>query len=233
MLIIIVIYNFLALEFLYQKVGVIHGDISMNNIMINRVWNYGPNDTPSLLRIIACAKARKATCANIGPQSVVQVSATSTTVVRAPTAFTPSIIQTSTTSAAQVLATSGPPQVISATATSLTVVQAPCPVPATAVAVVQVAATSAIQQLAPTFQVSTASAHVDSAPATYDPATCALIDKSRASSVGAVVDYAGTTEHIEFAGMIIDCDFMRYEGQEINLTSVRNFSIDMFNYAHR
>lgn len=45
------------LEFLSQKAHVIHGDISINNIMINRVWDYESNKSPSQLCTLASTKA--------------------------------------------------------------------------------------------------------------------------------------------------------------------------------
>ncbi|KAF8971030.1 hypothetical protein BDZ97DRAFT_1753385 [Flammula alnicola] len=46
-----------ALDFLNTKAMVIHGDLSINNILINRVWNHGPDDSPSRLRSLAFADA--------------------------------------------------------------------------------------------------------------------------------------------------------------------------------
>lgn len=43
-----------GLDFLNGKARVIHGDLSMNNIMIGRVWPKGSAQTPSQLRNIAC-----------------------------------------------------------------------------------------------------------------------------------------------------------------------------------
>ena len=42
-----------VLEFLSEKANVIHGDISVNNILINHVWNGLLEDSPSQLRILA------------------------------------------------------------------------------------------------------------------------------------------------------------------------------------
>lgn len=41
------------MEFLSEKGNVIHGDISINNILINRVWEYSVEDSPSRLRALA------------------------------------------------------------------------------------------------------------------------------------------------------------------------------------
>jgi hypothetical protein len=41
------------LEFLSEKGNVIHGDISINNILINRVWDYSLEDSPTQLQILA------------------------------------------------------------------------------------------------------------------------------------------------------------------------------------
>ena len=51
---------FSALEFLSTKAKVIHGDISINNILINQVWNYEPGCSPSQLRHVATSKANTA-----------------------------------------------------------------------------------------------------------------------------------------------------------------------------
>lgn len=186
----------LALEFLYQTVGVIHGDISLNNIMINRVWKHVPGNSPSRLRIMACSNSRTLTFRTNRANSACRIGQVSTTTV----------IQTPTT--------------------STTVVQASVPSttqgPTTAsTAVVHVPATSdepATSELIPSVQVLATSP--------------ALTVQEHSSGVGIMVDYKGTTEHIESAGMVIDCDFMRYAGQEINLTSVRKFSIDTFNCVY-
>ncbi len=45
----------LALDFLHRKGHVLHGDLSMYNIMIGRVWPEESDLTPSELRAIACA----------------------------------------------------------------------------------------------------------------------------------------------------------------------------------
>jgi hypothetical protein len=37
-----------VLEFLNKKANVIHGDLSINNIVINRVWDHGPNDSSTV-----------------------------------------------------------------------------------------------------------------------------------------------------------------------------------------
>ena len=42
-----------VLEFLSDKGNVIHGDISINNILINRVWGCSVEDSPSQLRVLA------------------------------------------------------------------------------------------------------------------------------------------------------------------------------------
>src|SRR6266576_3165225 len=42
-----------VLEFLSQKGNVIHGDISINNILINRVWDCSLEDSPARLRLLA------------------------------------------------------------------------------------------------------------------------------------------------------------------------------------
>lgn len=41
------------MEFLSQKGNVIHGDISINNILINRVWDCSLEDSPARLRLLA------------------------------------------------------------------------------------------------------------------------------------------------------------------------------------
>ncbi|KJA23319.1 hypothetical protein HYPSUDRAFT_201598 [Hypholoma sublateritium FD-334 SS-4] len=255
-----------SLEFLYKAVGVIHGDISMNNILINRVWKHEPNNSPSRLRIIACSNARNRAYVNIlnnsAPQaSTVQVSATSTTVIQAPTNYT-TVVQASATSTAQALTSfnhgrsdTGASLGALAATTSITLLQA----------------TSAADQASgtvasvPMLQVSTTSAHFDSPPTATSvalvevPATPVAVVEVPATSVAVVevpatsevpattestlmlqasatsadispalavqadvrpsVDYMGTAEHIEYAGMLIDCDFMRHAGQETNLTS--------------
>lgn len=48
---------FSVLEFLNTKAKVIHGDVSISNIMINRIWTHGPNDSPTQLRALATARA--------------------------------------------------------------------------------------------------------------------------------------------------------------------------------
>lgn len=48
-----------VLDFLDKKAKVIHGDLSINNIMINRVWDHGEKDLPSQLRTRAFAGAYK------------------------------------------------------------------------------------------------------------------------------------------------------------------------------
>ncbi|KAF9470602.1 hypothetical protein BDN70DRAFT_821141 [Pholiota conissans] len=40
-----------VLDFLNSKARVIHGDISINNILIRRIWDHGPNDSPSQLLV--------------------------------------------------------------------------------------------------------------------------------------------------------------------------------------
>ncbi|KJA13689.1 hypothetical protein HYPSUDRAFT_114335, partial [Hypholoma sublateritium FD-334 SS-4] len=45
------------LDFLNTKAKVIHGDLSINNILINRLWDYGPDNSPSHLRKLASTKA--------------------------------------------------------------------------------------------------------------------------------------------------------------------------------
>lgn len=44
-----------GLDFLNRKARVIHGDLSVNNVMISRVWPKESAKTPSQLRAIACA----------------------------------------------------------------------------------------------------------------------------------------------------------------------------------
>jgi hypothetical protein len=51
---------FSALEFLSTKAKVIHGDLLINNILINRVWNYEPGCSPSKLCHLATSKANMA-----------------------------------------------------------------------------------------------------------------------------------------------------------------------------
>ena len=41
------------MEFLSERGNVIHGDISINNILINHVWEYSVKDSPSRLRALA------------------------------------------------------------------------------------------------------------------------------------------------------------------------------------
>jgi hypothetical protein len=132
---------FSALEFLSTKAEVIHGDISINNILINRVWNYEPGYSPSHLRHLATSKA------NMAPH------------------VSESMSQSGSGSNAG--------------------------------AVVQ--------------------SHDISAPVVEGPATALVVDPSATS-----VDYGGTSEFIESAGMVIDCDFMRFLGQITHQTSVRN-----------
>lgn len=222
------IANFLlALEFLHQKAGVIHGDISMNNIMINRVWRHGPNDSPSQLRAIASGYSNSIIYAkdhdNSTSQSIAQASSTSTAVIQAPDTFT-TVIQASATSAAQALVTPAPIGVVSAVATSVAVVQASATpavgqVPVTST-IIQALATSAVVQV-PIPLVLSGPEPSTSITVVEEPAALAVV-RAPASHVGPPVAYTGTTEHIESSGMIIDCDFMRFEGQETHLTSVRN-----------
>lgn len=42
--------NYIALEFLNVHAKVVHGDLSFNNIMINRVWQHKHDQSPSDLR---------------------------------------------------------------------------------------------------------------------------------------------------------------------------------------
>jgi hypothetical protein len=42
--------NYIALEFLNVHAQVVHGDLSFNNIMINRVWQHKRDRSPSDLR---------------------------------------------------------------------------------------------------------------------------------------------------------------------------------------
>ncbi|KAF9477569.1 hypothetical protein BDN70DRAFT_881054 [Pholiota conissans] len=72
-----------ALEFLNTKADVIHGDLSINNILINRVWNHTPDNTPSKLRSLAFQVGDADTTPNISgsneqnnlPTQSVQISA--------------------------------------------------------------------------------------------------------------------------------------------------------------
>ena len=47
------------LEFL-DKAGVSHGDVSISNAMINRIFDHGPADSPTQLRILVRQKAEAA-----------------------------------------------------------------------------------------------------------------------------------------------------------------------------
>ncbi|KAF8155840.1 hypothetical protein B0H34DRAFT_808831 [Crassisporium funariophilum] len=116
-----------TLEYLSTTAGVIHGDISINNVLINRVWNYKPGHSPSQLCDRAIIKLQTNMNANVGP--VIQ-----------PPAVPAPVIQSS--------AVQGP------------VVQGPAPL---------------------------------------------VVDTSDSS-----IDSEGTTKFIESAGMVIDCDFMRF-----------------------
>jgi hypothetical protein len=141
---------FSALEFLSTKAMVIHGDISINNILINRVWNYESGCSPSQLRHLATSKADTASdVSDVG-------------------FYDNTMSQSGSGSSAGAI--------IQSLDISAPVVQAPAPALA-----------------------------IDT------------IDTSTAS-----VDYGGTSEFIESAGMVIDCDFMRLLGQTTNQTSVRN-----------
>lgn len=219
---------FLGLEFLSNKVGVIHGDISMNNIMINRVWHHGPDDSPSQLRAIACAAASNISQASTSPTAINQASATSTAINRTPA------VSATAASAAQVPITLPPltqapaaPIIAQAPAASA-IAQAPA-----ASAVGQAPATSAVaaatisQTLTTTSAIAGGLVTSESVPAAPPFAS--------ASEDGSVADVAGTTEHIESAGMLIDCDFMRYCNQDTHLTSVRNqvfISLNMLNKTY-
>ena len=235
--------EFLALEFLCRKVGVIHGDISMNNILINRIWDWDDDDCPTHFRIIACAHAQFLAYAESLdlsiPQSAVHVSASATSTA---------VVQASTTSAATT--SFSVVQATSATAQAITFESAP---------VHEVSITSATfnseqlttfesNQSIPTFQAAHAAsvlAATSALTATSAVATAAVATSSAASSAVASstvnvevysrdlgpVDHTGTTEHIESAGMLIDCDFMRNEGQESNMTSVRNLNVVLCNDA--
>ncbi|KJA14667.1 hypothetical protein HYPSUDRAFT_208538 [Hypholoma sublateritium FD-334 SS-4] len=215
-----------GLEFLNNKVGVIHGDISMNNIMINRVWGHGPDDSPSQLRAIACAAAGNIANANNQnnsmSQSTVQALATSTAVSQASTSTTDI-----TASAAQV-----PTTLPSLTQAPAAFVIAPVPaVPAiaqapAAPAVAQAPAAPVVAQAPSTS--AAASPTIAEAPTTTSTIAQGLVTSELApvvpssalrSEIGSVADVAGTTEHIESAGMLIDCDFMRYCDQDTHLTS--------------
>lgn len=125
---------FSALEFLSTKAMVIHGDVSINNILINRVWKYEPGCSPSQLRHLATSKAD--TASDVSDLS-----------------FYNTMSQSGSGSSA------GPV------------------VPALAIDTIDTSSTS--------------------------------------------VDYGGTSEFIESAGMVIDCDFTRLLGQTTNQTSVR------------
>lgn len=249
MLIINIANDFLALEFLYKKGGIIHGDISMNNVMINRVWDYGSNNSPSQLRAIASTNVpvQNATAVNDNGNSTFQ-----------------SIIQASAISASQALVIDTP--VVYAAATSATIIQAqaasesspiiqvhditsslvtPSPVatPAATVSVVQVSATTAIGQAPTTIEpahfVAVPTALTCRSPTNFTsmaviqaPTISESVPDIQALTAGhGMVDYTGTTEHIEASGMIIDGDFMRYEAQETNLTSVRK-SVAILDHIH-
>ena len=56
-----------------------------------------------------------------------------------------------------------------------------------------------------------------SASVVQAPAPALAVDTSTTS-----VDYGGTSKFIESAGMVIDCDFMRFLGETTHQTSVRN-----------
>lgn len=143
-----------ALEFLSTKAKVIHGDLSINNILINRVWNYEPGCSPSQLRHLSTSKADTAPdVSDLG-------------------FYNDSMSQSGSGSNAG------------------DVVQSP---------------------------------DIDiSAPVVQGP-TPALVVNTSATTV----DYGGTSEFIESAGMVIDCDFMRFLGQTTHQTSVRNDVIDI------
>lgn len=129
---------FSVLDFLSSKANVIHGDLSVNNILINRVWDHEPAKSPSQLRVLASMKA------NILSQSSYVIDVNS-----------------------------------------------------------QLHALASAQDTNPP-KLSDSPARNQIPQATY-----------------AKVDNAGTLEHIESSGMIIDCDFMRYKDQSNHQTSVR------------
>jgi hypothetical protein len=56
-----------------------------------------------------------------------------------------------------------------------------------------------------------------SAPVVQAPAPALAVDTSTTS-----IDYGGTSEFIESAGMLIDCDFMQFLDDTTHQTSVRN-----------
>ena len=138
---------FSALEFLSTKAKVIHGDLSINNILINRVWNYEPGRSPSQLRHLAISKA------NMAPD-VSDLGFYNNTM-------------------SQSRSGSNAGTIIQSLDISAPVVQAPAPALA--------------------------------------------VDTSTTS-----VDYDGTSEFIESAGMVIDCDFMQFLDDTTHQTLVRN-----------
>lgn len=240
MLIITVVNNFLGLEFLYVKGGIIHGDVSMNNVMINRVWDCESDNMPSRLRMIACtlkqlaidannsnsdsavttktqASAISATQALVIDTSTVHAAATSTTVTRTPTVseLTP-ITEAHDTSLA--------PAVLSANTVSVAQVSASSVIdqtPASSEEPHFIAVPTALTYHGPThtsLAAVQANTNTELGAVVQEPTTAALALREHSSNV---VDWTGTTEHIESSGMIIDGDFMQYKSQETNLTSVR------------
>ena len=241
--------DFLALEFLYVKGGIIHSDISMNNVMINRVWDCEPHELPSRLRMLICALRQLAIDANDKDDDAALLTAieASTTVTTEPQASTISVIQALTIDTSTVhVATTSTTVISTPSVSELTpVTQAhdstsPLTVSsANAVSVVQVSAPSVISQ-APATSDEAHSIHVPTALAYHGPTDTSMaiaqvnmntelvpvIEEPDVALVprehsDTVADWTGTTEPIESSGMIIDGDFMQYKSQETNLTSVR------------
>lgn len=154
-----------GLEFLKGKALVLHGDISMFNILIHRFWPKGSGRLASELREIASNRCTNTTGSN----------------------------------------DSNDPTSPSASACNdLDIVDNTLPTVSTA----------PVQTSEPTPET------------TVPPASSTQVEESQVPSAPATTvsaNYNGTLEHIEFAGMLIDFDFMRYTKDDIHMTSVRHY----------
>ena len=204
--------------------------------MINRIFDCDLDELPSRLRLIACFGELYALHAGgdneddtpwaaILASAVMAAESQSSEMLAAAKAL---VINTSVPPAVTSTNVNSTPTVSSANTVSAVQASAPSvdsPTLSTSDEAHTIPVPTALTSHGPTdtlVAVSQANTNTELGPVVEEPAdeesALALVPYEQSDIIA---DWTGTTEPIESAGMIIDGDFMQYESQETNLTSVR------------